>query len=141
MTPELKKLLENFNLDNYADCENLTLADWCTQFKFRELIGGFWLQFSEVIPELLKCPLRPEGFFTKVNPIAQMREPVIEQLSISDMRELVEVFIEDPSSDHFSGTRQYYSIDLLADDKLILEKLKFSFVPYFPPKRVPFLIL
>jgi hypothetical protein len=61
MSPELTKLLENYNLDNYADLEYLTLADWYTQFEFRESIGKYHLPFSVVIPELLKCPLRPNG--------------------------------------------------------------------------------
>jgi len=61
MSPELTKLLENFNLDNYANLEQLTLADWYTQFEFRESIGKYHLPFSVAIPELLKCPLRPNG--------------------------------------------------------------------------------
>jgi hypothetical protein len=67
MTPELKKLLENFNLDNYADCENLTLADWYTQFRYRLLVGSEYLSFEQAIPKLLKCPLRPQGLFTSLS--------------------------------------------------------------------------
>jgi hypothetical protein len=66
MSPELKKLLENFDLDRYADCENLTFADWYTQLSFREIVGTYSLSFQEAIPELLRCPLRPEGLYTRL---------------------------------------------------------------------------
>ena len=66
MSPELTKLLENFNLDNYANLEQLTLADWYTQFIYRLLVGSDYLSYEKAIPQLLNSPLRPQGLFTSL---------------------------------------------------------------------------
>ena len=66
MSPELTKLLETFNLDNYANLEQLTLADWYTQFIYRLLVGSDYLSYEKAIPQLLNSPLRPQGLFTSL---------------------------------------------------------------------------
>lgn len=90
MSPELKKLLENFNLDNYADCENLTLADWFTQLQFRTMVGSNELPFFKAIPELLKCPLRPVGGFTNLEYDSDDRLLGVEEVPIWKMKSIIE---------------------------------------------------
>jgi len=90
MSPELTKLLENFNLDNYANLEKLTLADWYTQFQFRAMVGTYELPFSKAIPELLKCPLRPVGGFTNLEYDPDDRLMGVEEVSIWRMKSIVE---------------------------------------------------
>ena len=90
MTPELRKLLQNFNLDNYADCENLTLADWYTQFKFRELVASNFLPYSKAIPELLTRPLRPVADMTNLDYDPDDRLRGVEEVPLEIMRDIVE---------------------------------------------------
>lgn len=120
MSPELKKLLENYNLDNYADLEYLTLADWYTQFGFRESIGKYHLPFSVAIPELLKCPLRPNGGLyvkpdTKLLGVQKLTKKdiqiIAEQSAIAEEIGLPELPPEDEPI--------IFKIDEMVDDKKI----------------------
>ena len=62
MTPELKKLLENFNLDNYAYLENLTPSEWHIEITLRAVLlneansGNFMSKSG--IENLLENPIQ-----------------------------------------------------------------------------------
>ena len=124
MSPELTKLLENFNLDNYADLEYLTLSDWYTQFQFRAMVGTYELPFSKAIPELLKCPLRPNGgLYAKT----RNRLLGVQKLTKKDIQTIVELSAiaeeiglpETPPEDE----PIIFKINEMVDDKQIKDEL------------------
>jgi len=134
MSPELKKLLEKFNLDNYADCENLTLADWYTQIQFRELVGTHLLPFTKAIPELLKCPLRPEGLYTDLSHDPPDKKPGLEEIPswmISNLELMPEMEVDAhkyPSLIRMLrlqvDMKQMIKVNFLANDEQIFKEFK-----------------